>query len=56
MRDFCDCDWLQREKMGASPMDRDPGLAALNIQLPGIVWVCLLERGRKGPDTWAMGV
>lgn len=56
MRDFCDWDWLQRKSMGSSPVDRDPGLAALNIQLPGGIWAWLSGVGEEGARQLGHGV
>lgn len=47
MRHFCG--WK-----GASPVNRDPGLAALKIQLPGSMRACLFGVGRKRPGAGAV--
>lgn len=58
-RDFCGWEWSLEEKIEASPVDRDSGLADLKIQLPGSMRACLFgvgeERGQvPGPwrSTW----
>lgn len=43
------------EKIGASPVDRDPGLADLKIQLPGSMKACLFgvrEEPGQAPGLW----
>lgn len=47
MRHFCG--W-----QGASPVNRDPGLAALKIQLPRSMRACLFGVGRRRPGAWAV--
>lgn len=57
MRDFCGWEQSPEGKTGALPVGRDPGLAALKIQLPRSLTTCLFAMWEgRGPGSWDMGV